>query len=140
MEEQKDFGDVVDLILKEDGRFDKGAYYFVRQGLDHTIRNLENAPKEEAPRHVTGKELLEGIRDFAHDQYGPLAFTLLDHWGITKCDDFGDIVFNLVDYGVLGKTENDKKEDFSGGYDFREAFLKPYLPKNAKGELHPEQS
>ncbi|MBC2594004.1 hypothetical protein H5P28_06990 [Ruficoccus amylovorans] len=139
MSEHKDFGEVVELIIKEDGRFDKGAYYFVRQGLDHTLRNLDNEPGGH-PRHVSGQELLEGIRDYAHNQYGPMAYSLLDHWGIRRCDDFGEIVFNLVEYGVLGKTENDKKEDFSGGYDFREAFLKPYLPKNSKGELHPEQS
>lgn len=139
MEEQKDFGEVIELIVKEDSRFEKGAYFFVRQGLDHTLRNLQSQPDGEL-RHVTGQELLEGIRDFAHDQYGPLAFTLLDHWGVRKCDDFGDIVFNLVEYGVLGKTESDKKEDFAGVYEFEEAFLKPYLPKNSKGELHPEQS
>lgn len=139
MKENKDFGVVVEMILKDDQRYDKGAYYFVRQGLDHTLRTLQEKPEGEM-RHVTGQELLEGIRDYAHEQYGPMAFTLLDHWGVRKCDDFGDIVFNLVDYGVFGKTDSDKKEDFSGGYDFREAFLRPYLPKDSKGELHPEQS
>ena len=57
-----------------------------------------------------------------------MAKTVLDFWGVRKCDDFGKIVFNLVERGVLGKTEQDKLEDFKGGYDFDEAFVKPYRP------------
>lgn len=122
------FGEVVASIRNKDTRFDKGAYFFVRQGLDHTIKQLKDAP-ERASNHVTGPELLSGIREYALEQFGPMAFTLLDHWGVRRCEDFGDIVFNLVDAGVLGKTEHDKREDFAGGYDFQEAFLKPFQPK-----------
>lgn len=122
------FAQVVEDIRKEDPRFDKGAYFFVRQGLDHTIKQLKDSP-ERATNHVTGPELLSGIREFALDQFGPMAFTLLDTWGVRRCEDFGDIVFNLVEAGVLGKTENDKREDFSGGYDFEDAFKKPFEPK-----------
>jgi len=63
------------------------------------------------------------------EQYGPMALTLLQNWGIHECDDFGEIVFNLVEFGVLGKTENDRREDFSGGYDFYDAFVVPFIPK-----------
>ncbi|MEO0794015.1 MAG: Minf_1886 family protein [Verrucomicrobiota bacterium] len=128
---EKDFNEVVSLIRKEDPRYDAGAYHFVRLGLDHTIKQLKDDPEIET-RHVTGQELLSGIRDYALDQYGPLAYTLLTHWGLRKCEDFGDIVFNLVEWGVLGKTENDQPEDFANGYDFREAFLLPFEPKNRR--------
>ncbi len=124
----KDFDEVVALIRKEDARFETGAYHFVRLGLDHTIKQLKDDPGRES-RHVTGQELLSGIRDYALEQYGPLAYMLLAHWGVKKCEDFGDIVFNLVDWGVLGKTDNDQPEDFQDGYDFREAFLRPFEPK-----------
>ncbi|GHB94073.1 Minf_1886 family protein [Cerasicoccus arenae] len=125
----KDFDEVVALIRKEDARYEPGAYHFVRLGLDHTIKQLKDNPDRES-RHVSGQELLSGIRDYALDQYGPLSYTLLTHWGLNTCEDFGDIVFNLVEWGVLGKTENDQREDFSGGYDFREAFLQPFEPKS----------
>jgi uncharacterized repeat protein (TIGR04138 family) len=129
----RDFAAVIDQIRLEDPRFDKGAYFFVRQALDHTLKGekLKGGKKETAGRvesHVSGQELLEGIREFALEQYGPMAFALLEGWGLRRCEDFGEIVFHLVDYGVLGKTEQDQREDFTGGYDFREAFLRPFEP------------
>lgn len=132
---QKDFDEVVALIRKEDARYETGAYHFVRLGLDHTIKNLKEDPDRDT-RHVTGQELLSGIRDYALEQYGPLSYTLLTHWGITKCEDFGSIVFNLVEWGVLGKTENDRPEDFEDGYDFREAFLSPFEPKSRRASTN----
>jgi len=124
----KDFSEVVELIRTEDPRYDKSAYYFVRHGLDHTLKSLK-AQAGSASNHVCGQELLLGIRDYALEQYGPMALTLLQNWGIHECDDFGEIVFNLVEFGVLGKTENDRREDFSGGYDFYDAFVVPFIPK-----------
>ncbi len=124
------FSEVVDLIRKEDSRFAKGAYHFVRQALDHTIRHHDKSGRKRATRHVSGQELLEGIREYALEQYGPMARTLFAEWGITECRHFGEIVFQLVDYGVLGKTEDDRLEDFCDGYDFHEAFTVPFLPKN----------
>ncbi len=130
MSNGKDFADVVELIQREDPRFEKGAYFFVRQALDHTLKNIKKQQQEQTrtSSHVSGHELLEGIRDFALEQYGPMSLTLLNTWNVQTCSDFGDIVFNLVDYGVLGKTENDRPEDFRDGYDFFEAFAKPFLP------------
>lgn len=124
----KDFPEVVDQIRKEDPRFEKGAYFFVRHALDHTLRSVKGEKKARPQHHVSGQELLDGIRDFALDQYGPMAKTLLDNWNIRQCSDFGDIVFNLVEWGVLGKTESDKPEDFATGYDFEEAFVRPFQP------------
>jgi uncharacterized repeat protein (TIGR04138 family) len=115
--------DLLAPILKKDTRYTPEAYFFVREGLDHTVREIDK------PRHVSGQELLEGMRKYALSQYGPITKRVLSEWGITECVDFGNIVFNLVNEGLLGKTEDDSLEDFSEGYDFTEAFLHPYRPK-----------
>ena len=123
------FAEVVDEIVRKDSRYERDSYYFVREGLDFTLKMLKKHTRTQtAHRHVSGHELLEGLRRYALDQFGPMAKTVLDHWGVRKCDDFGEIVFNMVERGVLGKTEQDKLEDFRGGYDFDEAFVKPYRP------------
>ena len=125
-----DFTEIVTQICKEDPRFDRKAYDFVRAGLDHTVKELrkKDAARAERSRHVSGPELLEGLRAYALDQYGPLAKTVLDAWGVRHCRDFGDIVFNLIEYNVFSKTDNDRREDFSDIYDFNEAFVKPFQP------------
>ncbi|MBO93504.1 MAG: hypothetical protein CMI32_01210 [Opitutales bacterium] len=132
----KDFIDVVNSIREQDSRYGKGAYYFVRQALDHALKHVKQEQSENN-HHITGKELLEGIREFALDQYGPMTKTLLDAWNIKRCRDFGDIVFHLVDAGVLGKTDNDSPEDFSEGYNFTDAFVSPFLPPSKQnGQNH----
>ncbi len=125
-----DFGEIVALICKEDPRFDRKAYDFVRLGLDQTVKELrkKDSGRAERSRHVSGPELLEGLRVYALDQYGPLAKTVLNTWGIRRCRDFGDIVFNLIEYNVFSKTDNDRREDFSDIFDFEEAFVKPFQP------------
>ncbi len=125
-----DFAEIVDLICKEDVRYDRKAYLFVRQGLDQTVKNLRKSDPARAQRspHVTGRELLEGLRSFALDQFGPLARTVLESWGVHRCADFGEIVFNLIEYRVFSKTESDRREDFADVYDFDEAFVKPFKP------------
>ncbi len=127
-----DFDEVVELICKEDPRYDRKAYTFLRQGLDHTVKELKRkeAAKAGKSQHVTGAELLDGLRAFALDQYGPLTKTVLNAWGIKRCGDFGEMVFNLIEYNVFSKTENDRKEDFIELYSFEEAFVKPFLPAN----------
>ncbi len=125
-----DFTEVVALICKEDARFDRKAYDFVRLGLDHTVKELRkrDTTRAERSRHVSGPELLDGLRSYALDQYGPLAKTVLNTWGVKCCRDFGDIVFNLIEYNVFSKTENDRREDFSDIFDFEEVFVKPFRP------------
>ena|SRR6185312_9891460 len=125
-----DFNEIVSLICKEDARFDRKAYDFVRLGLDHTVKEFKkkDVAKAARSRHVTGQELLEGLRIYALDQYGPLTKTVLNAWGVKRCSDFGDIVFNLIEYNVFSKTESDRREDFTGVYTFDEAFVKPFLP------------
>lgn len=125
-----DFNEVVELIHKEDPRYDRKAYTFIRHGLDQTVKDLRKKDTERTQRsqHVSGPELLEGLRAYALDQYGPLAKTVLNSWGINRCCDFGDLVFNLIEYNVFSKTENDRREDFSDIYTFDDAFVKPFLP------------
>ena len=126
-----DFSEIVALICKEDSRFDRKAYDFVRLGLDHTVKEIrkKDAEKSQRSRHVSGPELLEGLRAYALDQYGPLTKTVLNSWGIKRCQDFGDLVFNLIEYNVFSKTEEDRREDFTDIYTFDDAFVKPFLPK-----------
>lgn len=134
-----EFSEVIDLICKEDPRFDRKAYTFLRQALDHTVKDLRKRQPERSAKspHVTGPELLAGIRDFALEQFGPLAKTVLNSWGITRCSDFGDMVFNLIDYNVFSKTENDRREDFGELFDFDEAFVKPFAPKRVRRSRSP---
>jgi len=129
-----EFAEVVALIRKEDPRFDRKAYDFVRQGLDHTVKELKKKDAIRVARtaHVTGAELLDGLRIFALDQYGPLAKTVLNDWGVKGCPDFGDIVFNLIEYNVFSKTERDRREDFADLYSFEDAFVKPFLPAKSR--------
>src|SRR5580704_5170426 len=130
MQQDADFAEIVTQICKEDLRYDRKAYEFVRLGLDHTVKELRKreAGKTEPPRHVSGGELVQGLRVYALDQYGPLAKTVLNAWGVRACRDFGEIVFNLIEYKVFSKKDSDRREDFDRGYDFDEAFVKPFLP------------
>jgi uncharacterized repeat protein (TIGR04138 family) len=130
MQQDPDFAEIVGLICKEDTRFDRKAYDFIRLGLDHTVKELKNKETSRASRsrHVSGPELLEGLRVYALEQFGPLTKTVLESWGIRRCSDFGDIVFNLIEYNVFSKTDNDRREDFSDLYTFEDAFVKPFLP------------
>ncbi len=123
------FDEAVDLIRAKDVRYQREGYIFVREALDHTQKSIGKEQRGRI-RHVTGQELLAGIREFAVLQFGPMAMMVLGEWGIHNCQDFGEIVFNLVEIGVLAKTEKDSRADFAGGYDFFEAFRKPYLPSS----------
>ena len=125
---RRDFKSIVKTIYEEDPRYSVESYYFVRKALDYSLKHLKDKKILKKDRHISGQELLEGIRLFALDQYGPMAFFMLNNWNIKSCADFGSIVFNLVDSGVLGKTENDSHSDFSNGYDFKTAFETPFLP------------
>lgn len=125
----KNFPEVIKEIHQKDDRYAKGAYFFIREALDHTLKSLDkNSRKNKG--HVSGEELLEGIRSFALDRFGPMTLTLMNHWNIRQCRDFGNIVFNLVEFGILGRTDNDSLEDFEGGYNFQEAFESPFLPNS----------
>ncbi len=135
------FEEELEKILAKDSRYHRDAYFFVREALDHTQKLVGKVPKDEI-RHVSGQQLLDGIRDFGLGHYGPMTLTVLNEWGLTICEDFGEIVFNMVENSLLAKTERDSREDFKGGYDFETAFHKPYLPrqKSAKPAVKPKEA
>ena len=114
-------------IIRRDPRYPQDAYEFIRESLDHTVK-LFKKDAVGKNRHVTGQELLDGLRHYALDQFGPLAFTVLESWNLRSCEDIGAVVFNMVNRGVLGKTDQDKPDDFKSGYDFKEAFRRPFEP------------
>lgn len=126
-----DVNEIVSLIRKEDPRFDRAAYAFVRDGLEHAVKELKkrDAARAKVSRHVTGRELAEGLRDYALDQFGPLARTVLNNWGLHETIHFGDIVYNLIEYNVFSKTESDRREDFADIYSFDDAFEQPFRPR-----------
>lgn len=120
------------LILAKDPRYQRDAYLFVKDALDHTQKLIVKNNKGEL-RHVSGQELLGGVRDYALTQFGPMAAMVFEEWGIKRCEDFGEIVFNMVEIGLLGKTEKDSRDDFANGYTFEDAFRKPFLPASKLG-------
>lgn len=128
--EHKEFNEVVDLIRKEEPRYDRQAYFFLRGALDQTVQGMRKSGllQNRQSNHVSGPELLKGIRDYALEQFGPMTLTVLHAWNIGCCADFGEIVFNLIDYGILSKTDEDTREDFAEIYDFEDAFAKPFQP------------
>ena len=127
--QEANFDETLDRILAMDSRFSRGAYVFVREALDFT-QKLIGKENRGPIRHISGQELLDGIRQFALLQFGPMAVTVFEEWGLKNCRDFGDIVFNMVEIGLLAKTEKDSRDDFQNGYDFTEAFQKPFWPQS----------
>ena len=125
--QNQSFEEVLDGLVADDPRYHRDAYHFVREGLDYTQQQISK-DEEGKVRHVSGQELLVGLRGYALEQFGPMALMVLTEWGIWRCEDFGEMVFNMVEHELLARTEDDSREDFKGGYDFLDAFRKPYLP------------
>ncbi|MEZ5326026.1 MAG: hypothetical protein R3F19_13325 [Verrucomicrobiales bacterium] len=124
------FDDAVEKITGRDDRYSAGGYNFLREALDFTISTLGAARHDpKAKGHVDGSQLLDGFRRLALERFGPMAVTVLNEWGIHCTGDVGEMVFNLIDAEVFGKTDSDTREDFVGVYDFHEAFEQPFLPR-----------
>lgn len=133
------FHEALAQILKEDHRYQAEAYFFMRDALAFTSKILKK-PAKGPQKHVTAAELLEGIRQYALREYGPMAMTVLDFWGVRQCSDIGQIVFNLVNKHILRRTENDSIHDFDHGYDFETAFRRPYQRPKAEGRRQKEET
>lgn len=123
------FIESVKRIRETDDRYDMEAYFFIREALSFTMQMLEK-PQHGPGRHVSGRELVEGIRQYALQEFGPMTMKVMEEWGLTGTEDFGRIVFHLVEVGELGKTSEDKPEDFADCFDFRDAFEKPFEPRH----------
>ncbi len=93
-----DFGEKLDLIVEQDSRYDREAYHFLRDALDYTVKQRKKA--KEGGDHVTGQQLLDGIRQFAIKEYGPMVPTVLGYWGVRRCEDFGEMVYNFIREGI----------------------------------------
>jgi len=133
--QEVNFDEVVGRIVERDERYTADAYGLVRESLDFTQRRANKKTRGRL-RHVSGPELLDGVREYVLQEYGPLAITVLEEWGIRSTRDIGQIVFNMVENRLLAKTEQDSLADFDERYDFEEAFRHPFLP-NSKRQLTP---
>ena len=110
----------LDKILRENRRYQTEAYLFVLAALSNTLNSLSEK------RHISGREFCFGISRYAKELFGPLAMDVLNGWGIKETVDFGNIVFSLVDAGLMGKTEQDSIADFIDVYNFEDEFAKNY--------------
>ena len=118
----------IDELVRSDRRFTAEAYQFVFDALDYVAAH-PGCRKSQASRHITVTELIEGFRRLGLEQFGPLARCVFESWGVYTTEDFGEVVYNLIQHDLLNQGESDRKEDFKGGFDFREAFEKGYRPK-----------
>ena len=128
------FAEALDAVVDTDARYHRDGYMFLRDALDFTTKQQKKV-KGVSVRHVTGPELLDGVRQYALKEFGPMVMTVFDSWGIHSSEDVGHMVFNLIGAGIFGKTEQDSIEDFKNVYDFEEAFVRPFAlekPKSAK--------
>lgn len=120
----------LEQVAERDGRYAYEAYEFLYEALDHTLHVLGKVPplarESDQHYHVTGEQLLDGVRDLALKQFGLMARTVFHVWGIEQTGDFGKIVFNLVEAGLMSKTEEDSLLDFQGVYDLDEALVRNY--------------
>lgn len=111
---------IMDRILLREPRFDERAYLFVLAALEYCQQKLPER------RHISGRELSLACRDLALDRFGVLARLVLDHWGVRSTGDIGDVVFTLVDLGLLMSQPADSREEFIGVFDFDQAFEREY--------------
>lgn len=116
----------IQSVRRRDRRFSRNAYYFVLDALDYTMSHLGREQLSGEDRHVGGKELLAGIKDYAAEQFGPMAALVFERWGVRGPGDFGEIVFNLIDAELLSRRPTDSRLDFVENFDFREAFAEKH--------------
>jgi uncharacterized repeat protein (TIGR04138 family) len=123
MDETK-FREAVRKIVKDDPRYAVEAYEFVSKAVVFTMLTLG---RDKTPdHHISGQELLDGFKRYAIQEFGPMAGEIMKSWGFSNSLDVGNVVFNLVNRKLLGKTENDSISDFKSGFDFEKAFSEPF--------------
>ena len=132
------FAEALESIVANNPRYHRDGYIFLRDALDFTTTQQKKI-KGVSVRHVTGPELLDGVRQHALKEFGPMVITVFDSWGIQSCEDIGHMVFNLIGVGVFGKTEEDSIKDFKNVYDFKEAFVRPFAPTKAETAKPPTE-
>ncbi|HLB32601.1 MAG: hypothetical protein A3F67_05465 [Verrucomicrobia bacterium RIFCSPHIGHO2_12_FULL_41_10] len=123
-----EFQEAVEIIVSKDSRYQTECYFFLRDVLNFVIKRRRKSRKENISSHVSPVELLEGFRLQLLKEFGPMVPTVLDYWGIKDSSDVGQVVFHLVEAGVLGKTANDTLDSFAHLLDFEQAFVIPFQP------------
>lgn len=118
--------EALEKIRLRDSRFANEAYLFVSEALGETVRRLGRRKAPTEKRHVSGRELAEGVADFALERFGPMAHQVFRTWGLAKTRDIGEIVYSLIDEKIFAKSETDSIEDFNDVYDFRARLLAPW--------------
>ena len=115
-------------IAQGDGRYHPEAYRFIFDSLDFVLYAMGRQESGPGDRHITVTQLLEGIRAYALEQFGPLSRIVFESWGLYRTEDIGEIVFNLVEGGLLNKQDSDHKADFANGFSFQQAFEETFVP------------
>lgn len=115
-------------IISMEKRFEREAYFFLKEALDYTALEISSKARGNS-KHVSATQLLHGFRDLALSEFGPMAATLFDEWGIRSCSDIGDMVFLMIKEGAFGKQDNDRREDFKEIFSFEQVFVAPFLPQ-----------
>lgn len=122
----EEFYSIINAICSQDHRYYPEAYTFVMEALSFSQKKFKKT------KHISGEELLVGIRALLLKNFGPMTLIVLKHWGIKATDDFGNIVFNLVENKILVKDIHDHYDSFKNAYDFEEVFDKGYRKQLAK--------
>lgn len=125
----------LDQLVQEMGLYAPQAFEFVQEAVGYTAQKVHGKGARDEPdesRHISGRQLCEGLRDFARDRWGRLAGTVLRRWGLRSTLDFGRIVFALVDGGWLRKTREDSLNDFRDVFNFDDAFEAGYQIASTK--------
>jgi uncharacterized repeat protein (TIGR04138 family) len=133
------FQEAVEAVSREDERYHPEAYVFLRDSLEATLKRRKKARKDAGP-HVGALELLDGFRIHALNEFGPMALMVLNYWGVKRTEDVGQMVFNLVNAGIFGKTEDDTLESFRDLFDFQEEFVGPFLPQSNSWSESPSEN
>ena len=124
MKENMAFHIAVHEVRQSDPRYAAQAYAFLCEALEHSVKMLDREESED--RHVSGPELLQGFRDLALREFGPMALFVVNEWGVRASEDVGNMVYNFINLGYFGRNETDRIEDFSDGVSLTEALSKPF--------------
>jgi len=121
----------ISQLRRRDRRYSRNGYFFVLDALDYTIESLGRDRETGDSRHIGGKELLIGVQELAAEKFGPMATVCLERWGIKATEDVGEVVFNLIDSGLLSRQPSDSRLDFVDGFDFEPTFDELYRERIA---------
>lgn len=130
MNPSKSFQAKIEALLAEHNAYAAEGYFFLRDTLEMATKSSKKSKKKSIQLHISAGELLEAFRIYGLKEFGPMAVTVFDYWGIRSCEDVGQMVFNLVQKGIFAKTEQDTIDAFRSCYDFNDAFVSPFLPKS----------